>query len=375
MNKALHVLVYVFLALAAAALYLELQLNDKRSLLTDRNRIQEDILVKIAKVTEKTEPAKVAAPELNIDTSPVEAKLVDSPDTENVLEDYKAELEQANLETYSWDTQAVREQLRQVYVMGPDGKFQMDGNMPMKNGSPEDKLLNALFNSAKDQLARLNSTRSELVVLHGKLEKVVTELNALKPVARQDKVTIVEKNEKIAQLEGEKADLEAQITKKNAEIDELNTTITSLRDEVTTAKDETAATKEELEKSQKLVEQLKKMMAELVVTQGAKSAQGVLTSLPAGEKGTVVEADNENMFAVIALSEEAMKELKGEELDKPLPPIELGVKRTGHQGEAGEFVGRVRLRQEVKGKPYVICDILSAWEQDKLQPNDIIFAD
>ena len=116
-------------------------------------------------------------------------------------------------------------------------------------------------------------------------------------------------------------------------------------------------------------------MTELAMTQGAKSAQGTLTSLPAGEKGKVVEADNVNMFAVIALTDEAMKELKGEDLSKPLPPLELGVKRTGHQGEAGEFVGRVRLRQEVKGKPYVICDILAAWEQDKLQADDIIFAD
>jgi len=375
MNKALHVLVYVFLALAAAALYLELQLNDKRTLLTDRNRMQEDCFVKIAKVIEKADPPKAVAPELKLDTSPVEAKLVDSPEMENVLDEYKAELETANLETYNWETQAIREQLRQVYVMGPEGKFEMDGNAPMKTGSPEDKLLNQLFNSAKDQLARLNSTRAELVSLHGKLDKVVAELNALKPVARQDKVTIVEKNEKIEKLEGEKADLESQITRKNAEIDELNTTITSLRDEVTTAKDETAATKEELEKSQKLVEQLKKMMAELVVTKGAQSEQGTLTSLPAGDKGKIVEADNENMFAVLALSDETMKELKGENLDKPLPPIELGVKRTGYQGEAGEFVGRVRLRQEVKGKPYVICDILAAWEQDKLQPDDIVFAD
>ena len=38
MNKFLHVLIYVFLALAAAALWFELQLNAKRALLTDRNR-------------------------------------------------------------------------------------------------------------------------------------------------------------------------------------------------------------------------------------------------------------------------------------------------------------------------------------------------
>jgi len=376
MNKALHVLVYVFLALATAALYFELQLNAKRTLLTDRNRMQEEYLVSIAKTIEKDDPPKTVAPELKIDTSPVEAKLVDSPDMDNVLDEYNAHLEQANLETYNWDPMPTREQLRQVYVADEEGNPQMDGSEPMKRGSPEDKLLSALFDSAKKQQSRLNSTRAELVVLRGKLENVVKELNTLKPIARQDKVTIVEKNEKITKLEAEKSDLENKITKKNAEIDELNTSITSLRDEVTTAKDETEATKEELAKSQKLVEQLKKLLMESVQTDGGKSAKNAgITSLPAGDKGKVVEADNENMFAVVAFSEEAMKELKGDNPNAPIPQIELGIKRAGHQGEAGEFVGRIRLRQEVKGKPYVICDILSAWEQDKLQADDTVFAD
>jgi len=331
--------------------------------------------VKIAKTVEKVDPPKVAAPELKVDTSPVEARLVDTPDTENVLEEYNAHLEQADLEKYNWEPMSVREQLRQVWVLNTEGKPEMDGNEPMKSGSPEDKLLNTLLESAKAQMSRLNSTRAELVVLRGKLEKVVNELNALKPVARQDKVTIVEKNEKITKLEGEKAELENQVTKKNAEIDELNASITSLRDEVSTAKDETEATKEELAKSQKLVEQLKKLMVEMTMTQGSKSERGTITSLPAGEKGKIVEADNTNMFAIVSFTAEALKELKGDNPNTPIPLIELGVKRTGHQGAAGEFVGRIRLRQEVKGKPYVICDILAAWEQDKLQANDIIFAD
>ena len=70
-----------------------------------------------------------------------------------------------------------------------------------------------------------------------------------------------------------------------------------------------------------------------------------------------------------------MQELKGENLDHPLPFLEISVKRPGYKGSAGEFIGRLRLRQEVKGKPYVICDILGAWEQDKVQRNDVIFAD
>ena len=38
-------------------------------------------------------------------------------------------------------------------------------------------------------------------------------------------------------------------------------------------------------------------------------------------------------------------------------------------------VGRIRIRQEVKGKNYVICDILGAWEQDKAKVGDVVFAD
>ena len=153
MNKVLHVLVYVFLALAGAALFFELQLNDKRALLTDRNRLQEDYLVKLARTVEKAEPAKDAAAfEIKKDSSPVEARLVDSPDMENVLEGYPSQLEQANLETYNWDNQADRTQLRQVYVLDFEGKPVMDGNQPLMRGKgTEDEILSRLFESAKTQ--------------------------------------------------------------------------------------------------------------------------------------------------------------------------------------------------------------------------------
>ena len=95
MNKVLHVLVYVFLVLAGAALYFETQLNAKRSLLTDRNRLQEDYLVKIARTVEKADPASDAAFEIKMDTSPVEAEIVDSPEMTNVLEEYPGSLDSA----------------------------------------------------------------------------------------------------------------------------------------------------------------------------------------------------------------------------------------------------------------------------------------
>ena len=378
MNKVLHVLVYVFLALAGAALFFELQLNAKRAELTDRNRMQEDYFVRIARTIESKEPDKGAAFEIRRDTSPVEARLVDTPDMENVLEDYPAPLEQANLETYNWDGQPVRNQLRTVYVLDFEGKPVMDGNEPLKRGKgTEDELLSRLFDSAKAQQSRLNSTRAALTDLRGKLESAVSEINKLKPEARQDKVTIVEQKEKMTRLEGEKADLENQITKIKAQVEELNGEISSLKDEVATAKDETEAAKEETAKAKQLIDSLRKMLKESIQTQGSKSAGvGVaVTSLPAGDKGKIVDVDNEDMFAIVEFTDEAMTELKGENRDRPLPSIELGVKRPGFKGEAGEFVGRIRLRQEVKGKNYVVCDILGNWEQDKLKVNDVLFAD
>ena len=375
MNKALHVFVYFFLILAAAGLFFEYQLNEKRRLLTDRNRLQEDYLVKIAGTIENVEPNKEVTAEIKKDVSAVEAKIVDTPSTENVLEDYKAYLEQDNLATFVWEKEDIRQQLREIYVLDSEGKPVMDGDRPLTRGA-EWKLLEQLLSACQNQQAKLNTTRAELKVLHEKLDDNVRELNDLKPLARQDKVTIVEKNEKIAKLEEEKAALENQVTKLKAQIDELNTEITSLKDEVAAAKDETEAAKEEVAKAKKVIEHLEQALKASLQSRGDSIAnrQGV-TSLPAGDKGKIIEADNDNMFAIVEFSEEAFKELKGADLSKPLPAIELGVKRPGFKGAAGEFVGRLRLRQEVSGKRYVICDILSAWEQDKLSANDVIFAD
>ena len=100
-----------------------------------------------------------------------------------------------------------------------------------------------------------------------------------------------------------------------------------------------------------------------------------VTSLPAGDKGRLIVADNENMFAIVELTPEAMTELKGADMTKPMPFMELGVKRAGFKGPADEFVGRVRIRQEVAGKNYVVCDILSNWSQDNLNVGDVVFAE
>ena len=198
-----------------------IKLNGKRAELTDRNRMQEDYLVKIARTIEKGEPDKNASFEIQKDASAVENKDI-APEMENILDEYPAPLEQSNLETYNWENS--RDLLRSVYVLDPmTGKPMMDGNQPQTRGSDEQKMLEQLFNSAKEQQTRLNNTRAQLSEMRGKLEEVVQELNKLKPEARKDKVTIDDKNAKITKLEEEKTTLEDMIKKLKGQIIILST--------------------------------------------------------------------------------------------------------------------------------------------------------
>ncbi len=379
MTKILHVFVYIFLVLAGAALWFELQLNGKRDAIVDRSRMQEDYLIQIAGTIECEEPGSPdSAIEIKKDVSPVEDSIVDTPDTENVLEDYKSQLEKQSLKTFSWG-QAEREQLRRVYALDFEGNVIMDGNIPLKEGANTEKeLLEKLFKACVAQQARLNTTRSVLPVLREKLDAVVKELNKLKPEARQDKVALAEKDEQISKLEAEKKELADSAKKIKAQIDELNAEVTSVKDELLMARDDAAMTKEDLAKAKQAIERYQKMLKEAMLASsvGGRTDAGLaITSLPSGDKGVIAKVDNENMFAVLRLSEEALKQLKGGDANRQLPVMELSVKRPGFKGQAGEFVGRIRLRQEVAGKPYVICDILSNWSQDTIKDNDIVYAD
>ena len=379
MNKALHVLVYVILAVAAAALYFEINLYGKKELLKDRNRQLEDYLINISKTIEKADaPKPTAALEARKDVSPIEAKLVETPETENLLDDYPANREVQNLDTLKWDDKE-RIQLRQLYKLDAEGNKMPDaanpGDFVKKGPGTAQELLDKLFDRAKAQQANLNSTRAELANIRTKLENLVAEYNKLPPDMRQDKVTIEELKKNIADLEDQKKAVEEQLAKTKTQVEEQNAEIASLKDEVTNAKDETEAVKEDLAKVQKQKDQLMKLLQQQAATQSASSSGAAITSLSAGNKGTLVEVNNEFMFAVVEFSEEAIKELLGPERQNALPQLEMGLRRKGFNGPAGEFVGHIRLRQSVHGKNFVIADILGDWKQAEAQKGDIVFAE
>ena len=387
MNKLLHAIVYLILIVAVAALVFEKSLFDKRSLLGDRNRAMEDYIVRLARTIEKADaPRPMTVPEAKKDISPIEARQLDTPEMENVLEEYPAQLEAQNLETFNWDTSAVRLQLRQLYRLGPDGQPMPDAanyNKPMTKGKGTmAELMDQLFERAKAQQATLNSTRAALAEIRGKLESAISEYNKLKPDARLLKMTEEELKQKITQLGQEKETLEEQVTKLKSRVEEQTGEITSLKDEVSTAKDETEAAKEENAALEKKIKQLQKLMQQMAQQQNqasgaASGGQGgtAVTSLPAGEKGKISAVDNKLMFCVIEFTDAAMKEMLGPERQGALPALKLGVRRKGFKGPAGEFVGKVALRQSVSGKNFVIADILGDWSQAPVEKGDVIFSE
>ena len=385
MNKALHLVVYLILIAAVAALVFEKSLFDKRALLGDRNRMLEDYIVKIANTIEKADaPRSMVAPEAKKDVSPIEARQIDSPEMSNLLEEYNAQLEAGNLETFKWDTSQVRLQLRQLYYLenGQTVPDVANYNKPMTKGKGTmAELLDQLLERAKAQQASLNTTRSALADLRGKFEAEVSDYNKLKPEVRAAKVNEDELKQKVSQVSQEKMVLEEQLTKLKSRVEEQSGEITSLKDEVSTAKDETAVAKEECAALEKKVQQLQKLMQQMAQQQsqsaGAPVAGGAsaVTSLPAGNKGKVADVNNKLMFCVIEFSDEAMDQMIGSARKNALPALTLGVLRKGFKGAAGEFVGKVRLRQSVAGKNFVIADILGDWSQAPMEKGDVIFAE
>jgi len=382
MNKALHAIVYLILALAGAALYFEMNIFEKRNLQNDSITQLADYIVKISHTIEKADATKSStAPEARKDISPVEAKAVESPETENVLEEYASNLEEQNLETFKWDD-AEKAQLRKIYLLDGEGKKVPDAANPgeyvMKGKGTANELLEQLFDRAKAQQAKLNTTRAELATVRGKLEALVADYNKLKPPARQSKIEIEELKDKVDVAEKERDAAKEQVTKIKGQIDDLNSEITSLKDEVSSKNDEIEAGKEELEKEKQKYEQLKKLFQQVQAQAQAQStttsASGVsVTTMTAGNKGKIVEVNNEYMFAVIEFTDEAIKELLGENRQNPLPRLDLGIRRK--TGTSDQYIGRLRLRQAVSGKNFVIADILGDWQQAPVEKGDAVFAE
>jgi hypothetical protein len=76
-------------------------------------------------------------------------------------------------------------------------------------------------------------------------------------------------------------------------------------------------------------------------------------------------------FVFLKVEESFLKDMLGEKLDKPMPYVDLWVKRTTAQGEVP--VGKVRLLQYRPSQKVVVADVLPQWLQLPLQKGDVVF--
>ena len=382
MNKAVHALVYVILAVAGVALYFEMNLFDKKELLKDSNEQLRNCIVKLSSFIE-AEDAPAAKPiEVGIDKEPCEAREVDDPQLTSLLDDYHPEYEKANLKLMKWgDMQAV--QLRKLYDLDADGNKKPDpatpGKFITKGPGTAQELIDKITERASKQNEVLNKTRNELANLRGKLQTLAGEYNKLPKEIRLGKIEIEKKEKEIEKLTTEKAAVEDQLQKSKAEVEELKTEVSSLKEEVTAAKDETEAVKEDLNKAKETVERLTNMLKTQTsaprVASGPAVGGGQLTT---GDKGKISAVDNERLYAVVKFDDAALDELIGAERNGALPPHEMLVVRVakGADGkDSSKIVGKVRLRQWTPKTNLVTVDILQDWQQAPIEVGDVIRPD
>ena len=381
MNKAVHALVYVILAVAGVALYFEMNLFEKKELLKDSNEQLRNCIVKLSSFIE-AEDAPAAKPiEVGVDKEPCEAREVDDPQLTQLLDDYHPEYEKANLALLKWgDTQAV--QLRKLYDLDADGNKKPDpatpGKFISKGPGTAQELIDKITERASKQNEILNKTRNELANLRGKLQTLAGEYNKLPKEIRLGKIEIEKKEKEIEKLTTEKAAVEDQLQKSKGEVEELKTEVSSLKEEVTAAKDETEAVKEDLNKAKETVERLTNMLK----TQSApRAASGPSTGggqLSGGDKGKISAVDNERLYAVVKFEDAALDELIGAERNGALPPHEMLVARAvkGADGkDSWKIVGRVQLRQWTPKTNLVTVDILPDWQQAPIEVGDVVRPD
>jgi len=384
MNKAVHALIYVILAVAGVALYFEINLFDKKELLKDSNSQLRDCIVKLSSYIE-AEDAKEddvggdPAPIANKDDSPIEAQEVEDISWDNLLKEYAYKYEKEGQKLLSWGSKESG-QLRKLYFLDAEGNRVHDTANPDKfqttGPNTASALIEVVEGRARRQLETLNTTRDELRKMRVKLQELVAEYNKLPPQMRQDRISIEKKNKEIEKLTGEKAALEDQLQKAKSEIEELKAEITSLKEELTAAKDETEAVKEDLEKEKKNVERLTNLLKTQTATARAAPAGGGSGTMTSGDKGKVVKV--EPSFVVVKFEDVAISELLGEDRSGVLPQLEMLLCRKvkGADGkEKRSVVGRIRLRQWTPNTNFVMADVLPEWLQTPVKEGDVVIPD
>jgi len=378
MGTVLKVLVIVILVLSGSALFLAVKLYGKRELLINRTHLLEEQFRKVAKTIEAAEPPDAVQPNyVAKDVSPVTSKEMENPERSPFWNTYQYKLETPNLPSMNLDSPEKQLQLRQYYQvkLGANGKLEKvrdqvnQGEYSTKGPGTMQELLDQVLDRATKQNAALNKTRVELAKVREELGTTIEDYNKIKQDGRADKKTIDDKNKEIDKLKEDIRNLERKVS--GLEEEKKN-----LAAEVAELKKDNENKQAQIDDLTKKVKELDKQLRDIMKNSGGNKPTTPLTDAflgAPGDKGKIVAVDDKLKFVVVDLSDAAMTELVGEQRDRPMPQIELLVRRPGFKSASGEFITRIKFRQVLRQKNLVVADILIDWQQAPVEINDVVF--
>ena len=377
MGKVLRVLVILLAIFSIGATVLAYMNYNKREILIGRAHLLEEMFVKVAGTFEAEDIPETPQPSYpQRDISAVTSREIENPERSAFWDSYNHKYEPAATPPpmLNIGDNTHRLQLRTYYHKGADGKYEIDSltGKPSKKGPDTmSTLLDQIYERANAQYKVLTATRAELPRLREELINTIEELNNLKQSARTDKRIIEERDARIAELEGQKRELESKVERLNEEVKEMQEKEAELNQQIAEKGDEITQLNDQVKVLQEQVKVLKGSTGGVPLNQTvAAVADGVLTS---GDKGKIVSFNDEWKFAIVEFSNDFVTELVGPARDRPLPLIEVMVRRPDIADPDAAFVTRLKLRQIIRDKNLVIADILSDWQQKSVQVGDVVF--
>jgi len=370
MNTLLRVLVIVIALLGVTALVFASLNFDKRQLLLNRNSALVDQVRSLAKTIEAQDARdEGVALATRKDISDVTDLVLDNPDRKDIFENYPVWLETQNLPTLNFDSDERQMQLNSFYAY-EDGKIKMghDGKRVSRGPGTMQELLDQLLTRSTAQRSTLDKTRAELSKMRELATENVDELNRLKQASRVVRRDLTTAKGEIAQLETDKAGLERNVARLTSDKRELEAQVADAKDQVETLQEREVGLMSDLERAAARIRELEARRPDRTDRVLESVAQ-----LSTGDKGKVIESNDEYKFAIIEFSPDAMVEIFGADREKQLPPLDMSIRRLGRSSASGDFVTKIKLRHSVKDKNLVVADILTDWQQSPVEKGDVVF--
>ncbi len=370
MGKLVRVLVVVCLLLSIGALVLGMQLFGKRELLKGRAQKLEEAIIQLGALIEEEAPKGSPSQYPERDISPMTLDFMDEQDFSSFWPTYSNSYEVADAPTLNLKRR--ESELFAYYKRSPEGKILKDGRgLKVTSGQGTMQgLLDDVLGKAEAQYNLLNDTRQQMAETRAELVAANQDLNQAKGGYRQTLGKL--KDEEAARV---RAEGELQVAKN--ELAESKEAQRALENAIAEERRQLQFVEEQKIELEDTITQLKDEIADLrgktptMPTKTDQKASIDQVIVDPGTKGTVVAVNDTWNFVILALSDDTLVELLGENMDQAPGAVEYMIKRK--DGEQDTFVTKVQLQQVRRDKKLAIASIMTDWQQMGVKEGDIVF--